>query len=337
MNSKALENFLIPEVATEGFFNKFKSLKNNKNSEKIDPEKKKKFEIANNKYKFSTMNKDQYENFSNKIQKEAESYIKTAVNKANHDIEYLKKVRNDFAEYNSLINMETGDSEDIKTLKSIKPGYFKCHWDGEYWEIIEDQEVANCCDLHCNIVEALNNKYSELSSAKIIWFSYGDGDEGCIYIETCSFENMKKKCVSYEIATEGVISNFKAKREQKKAEREEKKMLARERDNECKNLLPKIMNDLKESVSKYKAKYPDLPIDPYYDTDKTMNEVFVCVFDDIEVMNEYSDNYNKKSIMVFNAIYNAVKNYCSTSEKKYPGFDLKCDIPENGYIHIRVY
>ena len=140
-----------------------------------------------------------------------------------------------------------------------------------------------------------------------------------------------------EVAEEGIISNFKAKREQKKAEREEKKRLARERDTECKNLLPKVMNDLKEIVSKYKAKYPDLPIDPYYDTDKTMNEVFVCVFDDIEVMNEYSDNYNKKSIMVFNAIYNAVKNYCSTSEKKYPGFDLKCDIPENPYIHIRVY
>ena len=140
-----------------------------------------------------------------------------------------------------------------------------------------------------------------------------------------------------EVAEEGIISNFKAKREQKKAEREEKKRLARERDNECKNLLPKVMNDLKEIVSKYKTKYPDLPIDPYYDTDKTVNEVFVCVFDDIEIMNEYSDNYNKKSIMVFKAIYNAVKNYCSTSEKKYPGFDLQCDVPENGYIHIRVY
>lgn len=140
-----------------------------------------------------------------------------------------------------------------------------------------------------------------------------------------------------EVAEEGIISNFKAKREQKKAEREEKKRLARERDNECKNLLPKVMNDLKEIVSTYKTKYPDLPIDPYYDTDKTMNEVFVCVFDDIEIMNEYSNNYNKKSIMAFKAIYNAVKNYCSTSEKKYPGFDLQCDVPENGYIHIRVY
>ena len=90
-------------------------------------------------------------------------------------------------------------------------------------------------------------------------------------------------------------------------------------------------------MSKYKTKYPDLPINPYYDIDKSMNEVFVCVFDDIEIMNEYSDNYNKKSIMVFNAIYNAVKNYCSNSENKYPGFDLQCDVAENGYIHIRVY
>lgn len=202
MNSKALEAFLIPEITTEGFFDKFKSLKNNKKSEKIDPEKKKKFEIANNKYKFSTMNKDQYENFINKIQKEAESYIKTAVNKANHDIEYLKKVRSDFAEYNALMNMETGDSGDNKTLKSIKPGYFKCRWNGEYWEIIEDQEVANCCDLHCNIVEALNNKYSELSSAKIVWFSYGDGDEGCVYFDFASYESMKKKFNEVGITTE---------------------------------------------------------------------------------------------------------------------------------------
>ena len=202
MNSKALEAFLIPDIANEGFFDKFKSLKNNKKPEKIDPEKKKKLEIANNKYKLSTMTEDQYENFINKIQKEAESYIKTAVNKANHDIEYLKKVRNDFVEYNSLINMETGDSEDIKTLKSIKPGYFKCHWDGEYWEIIEDQEVANCCDLHCNIVEALNTKYSELSSAKIVWFSYGEGDEGRVYFDFASYESMKKKFNEVGITTE---------------------------------------------------------------------------------------------------------------------------------------
>ena len=209
MNSKALEAFLIPDIANEGFFDKFKSLKNNKKPEKIDPEKKKKLEIANNKYKFSTMNKDQYENFINKIQKEAESYIKTAVNKANHDIEYLKKVRNDFAEYNALMNMETGDSVDNKTLKSIKPGYFKCRWNGEYWEIIEDQEVANCCDLHSNIVEALNNKYSELSSAKIVWFSYGEGDEGCVYFDFIQYENMKKKFNEAEIATEGLFDKLK--------------------------------------------------------------------------------------------------------------------------------
>ena len=49
-----------------------------------------------------------------------------------------------------------------------------------------------------------------------------------------------------------------------------------------------------------------------------------------------TDNYNKKSIMAFNAIYNAVKNYCSTSEKKYPGFVLQCDASEHPYIHIRV-
>lgn len=139
-----------------------------------------------------------------------------------------------------------------------------------------------------------------------------------------------------EVAEEGIISDFKAKREQKKADREEKKRLARELDNECKKLLPKVMNDLKEIVSKYKAKYPDLPINPYYDTDKTMNEVFVCVFDDDEIMNEYSDHYNKKSIMVFKAIYNTVNNYCNASEKKYPGFNLQCDIPENPCINIRV-
>ena len=43
-----------------------------------------------------------------------------------------------------------------------------------------------------------------------------------------------------EVAEEGIISNFKAKREQKKAEREEKKMLAREHDDKCKQLLPKV-------------------------------------------------------------------------------------------------
>ena len=202
MNSKALEAFLIPDIANEGFFDKFKSLKNNKKPEKIDPEKKKKLEIANNKYKLSTMTEDQYKQFISKVQKEANSFVKQMVSKANHDRGYIINLRNEFIkEYK---DKDTGKlDEDSKELLSyIKPGYFMSNWDNDHWEIIEDQLIALICDLHTEIVESLNSKYPELSDAKIAWFSYGEGDEGCVYFDFASYESMKKKFNEVGITTE---------------------------------------------------------------------------------------------------------------------------------------
>ena len=237
MNSKALESFLIPEeIAIEGLSEKtkgnltlsalglmilatiglkisdYKKDKIYKSQVKSNNEmKKKNLETVNSKYKLSTMTEDQYKQFINKIQKESESYVKQMVNKANHDSEYIKSVRNKFIERNK--NPDTGELEgyDKETLKYIKSGYFTSNWNREgYWEIIEDQDVATSgCDLHCDIAEALNTKYSELSAANIVWFSFGDGDEGCVYFGHISYENMKKKFNEAEIATEGLFDKLK--------------------------------------------------------------------------------------------------------------------------------
>ena len=102
MNSKALENFLIPEVATEGFFNKFKSLRNNKSFEKIDPEKKKKFEIANNKYEQLVKRKDEL----NKQIQDFNSRITTLTNKnekIQSDIDMLVKLKNHFIIFSYMV------------------------------------------------------------------------------------------------------------------------------------------------------------------------------------------------------------------------------------------
>ena len=233
MNSKALESFLIPEeIAIEGLSEKtkgnltigaigvailaviglkisdYKKDKIYKSQVKSNNEmKKKNLEVVNNKYKLSTMSENEYKQFINRIKKESESYVKQMVNKANHDSEYIKSVRNKFIERNK--NPDTGELEsyDKETLKYIKSGYFTSNWNREgYWEIIEDQDVATSgCDLHCDIAEALNTKYSELSAANIVWFSFGDGDEGCVYFGHSSYENMKKKFNEVGIATESFL------------------------------------------------------------------------------------------------------------------------------------
>ena len=157
MNSKALESFLIPEeIAIEGLSEKtkgnltigaigvailaviglkisdYKKDKIYKSQVKSNNEmKKKNLEVVNNKYKLSTMSENEYKQFINRIKKESESYVKQMVNKANHDSEYIKSVRNKFIERNK--NPDTGELEsyDKETLKYIKSGYFTSNWNRE--------------------------------------------------------------------------------------------------------------------------------------------------------------------------------------------------------------
>lgn len=296
--------------------------------------KKKNLEIVNNKYNLSTMSENDYKQFISKIQKESESYIKKMVNKANHDSEYIKSVRNKFIE--RYKDPDTGELEsyDKETLKYLKSGYFKADWDADgYWVIIEDQDVATSGSyLHCDIAEALNAKYSELSTSKIIEFSFGDGDEGCVYFNYVSYETMKKKFSEVGIATEGIISNIQNSMNKRKADKAERIRKREIHDENLDKLFPKAKQALKTIVTKYKSKYPDLPFNLYFYDDPPTT--YVSFFKDDSIFIEGSKNYNPKASKVVDEIYNAVKKYCDGHANEYPELKLDVDTPESNDLCI---
>ena len=377
MNSKALESFLIPEeIAIEGLSEKtkgnltigaigvailaviglkisdYKKDKIYKSQVKSNNEmKKKNLEVVNNKYKLSTMSENEYKQFINRIKKESESYVKQMVNKANHDSEYIKSVRNEFIERNK--NPDTGELEsyDKETLKYIKSGYFTSNWNREgYWEIIEDQDVATSgCDLHCDIAEALNTKYSELSAANIVWFSFGDGDEGCVYFGHISYENMKKKFNEVgisiesflipEVAEEGIISNFKARRAKRKIEKIANKMdndeKRRKFKEDSKKYLPVIKKIMEDTINQLKKKYPKAPVNPYFYNEDEFIEV--SLYDNEFVTNSYSEDYIEDAEKLFDEAYSIIKNKIENYKSGFGTLTLKVEIPENNCIEVKFY
>ena len=111
--------------------------------------------------------------FKNKLLSDTEIKIKKMVAVANKDkslFDALKK----------KITDEYGESEKY-LISQLKPGYFTAEEEGDYWVIIENQEIAIECDLHYQIAEALNNLKSTDDRYNFIYFSNGDGDEGCVY------------------------------------------------------------------------------------------------------------------------------------------------------------
>lgn len=116
------------------------------------------------------------EDFKKLLMKDIDSKIKKMVNVANKNAKLFEETKKKI-----LDRYDNDESECRDLLKVLKPGYFKAEYDGDYYLIIEDQEIACVCDLHCDIVEALrcisDDRYQFAS------FSYGDGDEGCVYVD----------------------------------------------------------------------------------------------------------------------------------------------------------
>lgn len=125
------------------------------------------------KEKYNLNDQSTKKNFKDKLLRDTETKIKKMVAVANKDkvlFDSLKK---------KIID-EYGEEEKY-LISQLKPGYFTAEEEGDYWVIIENQEVAIECDLHYQIAEALNKLKSTDDRYNFIHFSNGDGDEGCVY------------------------------------------------------------------------------------------------------------------------------------------------------------
>lgn len=211
MDSKALESFLIPEdnIATEDLIDGIINVTNFILTPlyKIRDYDKNKAEKAEAKLKDEQRKK--------KLQEEINNLV--ALNKRYHFLDsesnYNKqlKIAYDFAgkkirQYVNIANKDTKAFNELKSevlkkygndsttqalIKELKPGYFTCQDEGEYWSIIPDQYIALCCDLHYNIAERLN----ELDDINLIFASFtnGDGDEGCVYFNYLPYNILFEK------------------------------------------------------------------------------------------------------------------------------------------------
>lgn len=81
------------------------------------------------------------------------------------------------------------DKVDKSLLPEFKPGMFDSDFDDEgYWVILNTQDMACACDFHWEIADALKMKYSN----PIISFHNGDGDEGCVYINYPTYDDLQR-------------------------------------------------------------------------------------------------------------------------------------------------
>lgn len=202
MDSKCLESFLIPEeIATEsgisdiigpaillafiglgGLYKQHKEENAKAKANKVAADKQKAEKEATKKALYEKYNLDDpkaKEAFEKSLMKDIDNKIKKMVNAANKNIKLFEELKKKVLE---LYDNDKSACNDI--LSELKPGYFKADYDNEgYYVIIEDQEVACICDLHCDIVEALECINSKDDRYYFASFSFGDGDEGCVYVD----------------------------------------------------------------------------------------------------------------------------------------------------------
>ena len=161
------------------------------------------FDKLDTKYKFSSMTKDQYYEFTNKMDDQIENDIRKLLKPLNS-----KEVLNEIKE-RYINKLQKWYSADPKTLKEeiaeanriFKPGLFKLVENGgDYICIIDgDQDVRCSCyaaGINNDIAEALELKYAEFANAGLFSVGIGDGDEGCVYPYFISYETMRKRYIS---------------------------------------------------------------------------------------------------------------------------------------------
>lgn len=134
-----------------------------------------------------------------------------------------------------------------------------------------------------------------------------------------------------EIANEGLIDKFK----NMKQKREERKVQIRQHELERQKLLPKLEEELKKIVSSYKPKTKKVKMTPYYGIDKLDNSAYVQLFNENTILNQNDDSVYDAAQDITEDIYKLTENFANTT-KKYSGFDLKADVPDNYCIYLQI-
>ena len=193
-------------VAALGISQKFKQRKLEKESksksyaqqESREKFLKESFQKIDQKYKLSSMSKDEYKDFIIKMEDQIEIDVrkilrplnsKEVLNKLKED--YIKGCKNWFKDDPKYLESEIKNAEN-----SFRPGLFKIVENaGEYiWIVGGDQSInTHCGGIVEDVAEALELKYSDFVNAGLFSVGTGDGDEGCIYPYFVSYETMRKR------------------------------------------------------------------------------------------------------------------------------------------------
>lgn len=135
-----------------------------------------------------------------------------------------------------------------------------------------------------------------------------------------------------EIANEGLFDKLK----ENKQKQEERKAQIRQHELDCQKLLPKLKEDLKKIVSSYKPKTTKVKMTPYYGIDKIDNSAYVQLFNENTILNQNDDSIYDSAQSITEEIYKLTEQFANATDK-YPGFELKADVPDNYCVYLNIY
>lgn len=134
-----------------------------------------------------------------------------------------------------------------------------------------------------------------------------------------------------EVTNEGLFNTLK----EHKQKREEQKAYIKQHKLDCQELLPKLKDELKKIVSSYKPKNSKAKMVPVYGIDKLDSSAYVLLFDENKILNQNDDSVYDDAQDITEEIYKLTEAFAS-STNKYPGFELKAEVPDNYCIYLHV-
>ena len=142
-----------------------------------------------------------------------------------------------------------------------------------------------------------------------------------------------------EVAEEGIISNFKARRAKHKIEKIANKMdndeKRRKFKEDSKKYLPVIKKIMEDTINQLKKKYPKAPVKPYFYNEDEFIEV--TLYDNEFVTNSYSEDYIEDAEKLFDEAYSIIKDKIENHKGGFGSLTLKVEIPENNCIGVELY
>ena len=172
--------------------------KNKANNETREKALKEAFAKVDQKYKLSSMTKDEYKKFIAKMEDQLEIDVRKILKPLNSK-ELLNKLKEDYInDYKDYYKDDPKklESEIAYAEREFRPGLFKIYENAgqDICIVGSDQDISmTCMGVVSDVAEALELKYSDFVDAGLFSVGTGDGDEGCIYPEFVSYETMRKR------------------------------------------------------------------------------------------------------------------------------------------------